>query len=337
MSNIFHRWNDLKRLQAGEMIAPNFVDLHLSDVCNQNCSGCAFKSDHENRIMPEDKFMVAANTLMDNGVKSFAFCGGGEPCCAKYLVSAWEHIHSRGCHFAMLTNGSLLNLEMIETMIKYGTFVRISLEASNATDYSKYKRVPTKSWYQVLDNIKQLVARKKQTGSQCSVGIKFAVCKTLRGQNHYDDGLNLANELGVDRVTFRAIRGVDEELEPAESLGENELLDDSIALLSPRSRVARSLVKAGFNKIPQCWLNPIHTVMNWKGDLFICCYYYFRRNRHLIGNIFEQDFKEMWYSEEHKDLIKNINRFECHKVDCKFFAYHDEFAETDKVGSLYLV
>jgi radical SAM protein with 4Fe4S-binding SPASM domain len=211
------------------------------------------------------------------------------------------------------------------------------LEASNKADYAKYKQVHEESWDTVMDNVRNLVLLKHRLGSQCSVGIKFAVSKSLRGQQHYEDGLQLANDLGVDRVTFRALRGVDEELEQSEAAAENMLLDDAIALLSPKARVARSLVKAGFDKVPQCWLNPIHTVMNWKGDLFICCYYYFRRDRHLIGNIFEQDFKGMWYSDKHKELIKNIRRHECHTVDCKFFGYHDEFAETDKVGSLYLV
>jgi MoaA/NifB/PqqE/SkfB family radical SAM enzyme len=117
MSNIFHRWDDLKKLQSGEMIAPSFVDLHISDVCNQHCRGCAFVENHENMKMSEANFILAANILMDNGVKSFAFCGGGEPCCVGYLPQAWNHIRHRGCHFAMLTNGTLLTKTIQETMI----------------------------------------------------------------------------------------------------------------------------------------------------------------------------------------------------------------------------
>jgi len=52
MSNILYRFDDLKKLQGGEMISPSFVDLHLSDVCNQNCHGCAFKAEHEEDIRP---------------------------------------------------------------------------------------------------------------------------------------------------------------------------------------------------------------------------------------------------------------------------------------------
>src|SRR5208337_3417977 len=129
MSNIFYRWDDLKRLQAGEMILPNFVDLHLSDICNQNCEGCAFKAGHEHEKMSESDFMRAADILMDNGVKSFAFCGGGEPCCVDYLPRVWKHIRSRDAHFAMLTNGSLLDYATMKAMITDGTFIRVSLEA----------------------------------------------------------------------------------------------------------------------------------------------------------------------------------------------------------------
>ena len=337
MSNILYRWDDLKKLQAGEMIHPTFVDLHLSDVCNQNCMGCAFKQNHEEMMMSESNFMVAADILMNEGVKSFAFCGGGEPCCVNYLPRVWRHIRSRDCHFAMLTNGSLLDDDTISTMINQGTFCRVSLEASNREDYAAYKRVPLDHWDRVIANIRKLVSLKEQAQSKCSIGTKFAVSKSLRGEKHYQDAVELAESLGVDRLTFRALRGVDEELEPAQALAENMMLDDVLGMLRPKCRVARSIVKAPLSHVPQCWLNPIHTVMNWKGDLFICCYYYFRRERHLIGNIFEQDFKELWYSQKHKDLIAAINRCECHTVDCKFFAYHDDFNENDRVGSLYLI
>jgi GTP 3',8-cyclase len=337
MSNILYRFDDLKKLQGGEMILPNFVDVHLSDVCNQSCRGCAFKADHENNMMSEEKFNKAADILMDNGVKSFAFCGGGEPCTLPYLPRAWELIRKRDCHFSMLTNGSLITQEEIRVMITKGTFIRVSLEASNKQDYGKYKQTAVEVWDRVIDNIRSLVELKKEIGSQCSVGIKFAVSKSLRGSNHYEDGIYLAKELGVDRLTFKATRGGEEELEYAESLGENKNLEDALDLLRPKCVVSKWIVPARFDYVPQCWLNPIHTVMNWKGDLFICCYYYFRKDRHKIGNIFQQDFKEMWFSDKHKEMIKNIKREECRQVDCKFFHYHDDFNENDKVGSVYFV
>jgi radical SAM protein with 4Fe4S-binding SPASM domain len=337
MSNIFYRWPDLQRLKNGEMILPNFVDVHLSDICNQSCRGCAFKAGHENEMMSESDFMFAAKILMDNGVQGLAFCGGGEPCTLPYLPQVWEYIRSRDCHFAMLTNGSLLTPQIMGAMLYSGTFIRVSLETSNREDYCAYKQVPDDVWDRVINNVRVLVKLKKLNNSQCSVGIKFAVSKSLRGKNHFEDGVQLAKELGVDRVTFKAIRGGEEELEYAESVVEDALLDDALKQLQPSCIVARWITPVKTIFIPQCWLNPLHTVMNWKGDLFICCYYYFRKERHKIGNIFEQDFKEMWFSDKHKELIKNIKREECAKVDCKFFHYHDEFNETDKVGSLYLI
>jgi radical SAM protein with 4Fe4S-binding SPASM domain len=337
MSNFFYRWDDLQKLKQGEMVLPNFVDVHLSYICNQHCLGCAFNEGRISDMMSRDKFVQAAGTLMDNGVKSFAFCGGGEPCTVPYLSEAWRYIAGRKAHFALLSNGSLFTQEDMETLIDKGTFVRVSLEASNAEDYAIYKGVSPDVWNRVIKNVKRLVAIKREKGSQCSVGIKFAVCKSLRGASHYTDGILLGEALGVDRVTFRSIRAMDEELDHDESVFEKRLLADELDRLRPKSRIAQSIVKSDFSRVPQCWLNPIHTVMDWRGDLFICCYYYFRRDTHRLGNIFEDDFRTMWFSQKHRDLIKQIKRTECAKVDCKFFAYHDEFAETDKVGSLYLL
>lgn len=337
MSVILHRWDDIKRAQSGEIVSPSFVDLHLSDVCNQKCAGCLFGETHEHEVMSKENFIKACDILMDNGVKAFAFCGGGEPCVSNYLMDAWEHIRNRNGHFSMLTNGTLLTDELMSMMIRQGTFIRVSVEASDSETYCRYKHVPTQHWDWVMKNIARLVELKRQSNSDCSVGIKFSVSKMLRGLDHYSRAIEMANDLKVDRITFKAIRNNDEELDEQESIAEEMELHGALPILNPAIRLSKWIKKAPFGYVPQCYLNTLHTVMNWKGDLFLCCYYNYRREQHIIGNIFEQDFKDIWYSAEHKAKIGSISRKECHRVDCKFFHYHDDVSEASKVGSIDMI
>lgn len=338
MSEIFYRWEELKKLQSGQMIAPWFIDLHLTDVCNQNCHGCSFAEEHQPQsMMSAANWQKCSDTLMDNGVKSFAFCGGGEPTLLPYLNDSWNHIHERGCHFSMLSNGTMLKDDTIETMIKHGTFIRVSLESSNHNSYTSYKRVHHSTWGTVLNNLEKLVEVKGELGTKCNIGVKFAVGKPMRGEQHYRDGLELGRMLGVDRVTFKALRHEPDQLTAEECDVEDELCHKVITELKPGFTVTKNIKRRNADTLPQCWLNPIHSVLKYSGELYICCYYYWRHEPHCLGNMLTEDFKDIWYGQRHWEKIRGIDRHECSKVDCKFFSYHDQFNEADKVGSVYFV
>jgi len=79
--------------------------------------------------------------------------------------------------------------------------------------------------------------------------------------------------------------------------------------------------------VPQCWLSPIHTVVDYLGDVYICCYYYYRMEEMNLGNMLRKPFSELWYSPEHWNKIQDIDKEECRRVDCKFFAHHQKVKE----------
>jgi len=96
-------------------------------------------------------------------------------------------------------------------------------------------------------------------------------------------------------------------------------------------RIVDSFIPVRNDDVPKCWLNPLHTTMDHKGNIYLCCYYYYREERHLIGNIFETPFEEMWMSRDHRRKIGAIERAECAKVDCKFFNHH-KAVDSAKIG-----
>lgn len=315
MSNILHRIDDAVLLKQGQMVLPSFVDFHTSNVCNMHCLGCAYDGTLDGQMMSQFDHFRAVDIFLENGVKAFDFAGGGEPTCLPYLPGLMRHIARHDAHFALITNGVLMSQDLIDVLVESGTYCRISLEASDRESYSLYKRVPAHRWDCVIANIERLVAERNRRKSELEISLKFAVGKSLRGGLHYHQIQGLIESLGVDGATVKALRHEPEELSLEEKRTEAHEFSDY------RSPKIRHWILPDPN-VPQCYLNPIHAVMDYRGDLFLCCYAYVHGPSHRIGNIFDGDFRKLWFGEEHKRKVAEIDRERCATVDCKFFKWH---------------
>jgi len=335
MSNIIFRANeiikykqDLEEKNWRSFPLPHFVDFHTSYTCNQKCNGCAYSSLHNGKIMSKENHFALVELLISKGVKFFDFAGGGEPTMLPYLHELLKLIRMNGCYFGLITNGTnIINngQEFVDFLSKNATYVRISLEASNAATYCNYKKVGIADWVDALLAAEELAKRMED------FTLKFSVGKSLRGVTHYLSALVLADELKVKQVTFKALRHEPEEL----SLKE-KIYEDSILSKLPFGKLKVKKWIKPFGEIPQCWLTPIHTVFDYFGNMYVCCYYY-NRDGMKLGNIFEADFDKLWFSEHHYNCIKKIRRRDCATVDCKFFYHHENFERLYNNGGLYLV
>lgn len=336
ITNILTRIKDIEILRKGGTVWPQFVDFHCCDICNQHCVGCAYNGLHSRQAMTEENHMKAINTFLDVGVKAFDFAGGGEPTLLPYLADHMRYLTGQGAFFGLLTNGTMLHHGFMAPIVHGAAYCRISLEASCLEDYVSYKREAHSVWYQVMDNVRALVKLRNKVNSRCEITLKFAVGKSLSGRNHYFDAIRLGQSLGVDRIHIKALRHEPEELGPVQKVTEAEELKRAIELLKVDPKYVTSWI------VPEpisykCWLNPLHTVMDYRGNIYICCFYYYREEAHLIGNIFEKDFEEIWMGPEHRKKIAGINPEECNKVDCKFFRHHDAFNQEIESGRAYFI
>jgi GTP 3',8-cyclase len=335
LTNIVHRWSDIQKLRAGEMIYPSFVDFHSTNVCNQHCTGCAYDQVLETQIMPEARQFQAIDTFLEVGVKAFDFAGGGEPTLAPYLAKAMRYIADRGGHFALITNGVKMSDELMDVLVEHGTYLRVSLEASSPEDYKAYKKTPDWHWTKVLENIREVIRRRNAANSQLEVSLKFLVGKPLRGRKHYENMRNLVADLGPDRVNVKALVHEPDELTLREKVNEASMAEFWLAD-TPNKHVW-IVPKYDATTHPQCWLTPVHAMLEWNGDLMLCCFWYYREEQMKIGNIWTTPFRELWMSELHKMKIAQINKADCAKVFCKFGAHTESINQMDRRGAGYWI
>lgn len=330
MTNIIAKIEDIKKLSLGQPILPSFVDFHTSDACNMNCRGCAYKGRLTGEMMSRDDHFRAVDIFLKHGVKAFDFAGGGEPTMLPYLGELMAYIGKSGAHFGLITNGLYMADDVKEALLKYGTYVRYSLEVSGMGNYCRYKDCGHDTWETVINNIGEMVSRKKDEKSNLEVSLKYSIGKDQYILNSCTDpktkisaGISMmyteARIMGVDRLNIKRLVHEPCEIDPYE-VDLPKLFDMAYKMEGPPAYV--NLSPTPLEDVPYCWLSPVHTVMDHKGNIYICCYYYFRDNDFLIGNILENPFKKVWFSETHREKLKKIDRNSCAKVDCKFFAHH---------------
>ena len=134
-----------------------------------------------------------------------------------------------------------------------------------------------------------------------------------------EDCVKLAIQLGVDSVQFKAARLVSSELTPEQSV----LLNRQLSEL--RIRYPEMVIVGGVEKInmtTQCWLTPLQLTVDPLGEVYLCCYYRHRKERHSIGNCFTTPLHDLWYSEDHWKAIDGIKPHECNNLDCRFVKYN---------------
>lgn len=324
--------NEIRKWKGSDIMPrPLFADLHLSNACEMACTGCAYQDD---LTTPSDSMSwgdasEVVSDLIGFGTKAFDIAGGGEPLMLPYIGKLMNKIHVGGGKFGLITNGLKMDHKVQEYLVKYGSYVRISLEASNEQDYWNYKYVSSESWLTVIKNIQDLVRLRNEVGSPLEIGIKFAVGKSLCGHAHYYAGMMIGRALHVDSIQFKSLRHEPEELSLVGKQKEEGYFKDIIEQLykeniSLCSKTRHWIVPIGDKEVPQCWLNPLHTVVDPGGNIYLCCYYYYRKSvmDHTIGNMIDTPIEQLWGNKRHRSLIKQIKREECAMVDCKFFKHH---------------
>lgn len=142
---------------------PLKIEIEPTSACNFKCNYCKHSSE---KIKPEFMSIDIFNKIIEgidkfpNKIKTFNFCGIGEPLLNKDIYYMINKIKDLVEGTVLITNGSALTRENSDKLIKSGIkTIRISLQGVNEEDYyniSNYKI----DFNKFLDNIKYLYENK---------------------------------------------------------------------------------------------------------------------------------------------------------------------------------
>lgn len=146
-------------LRAGKDIVPTHVQLIISDLCNQDCHFCGYRSDqgfsseqfaegtnkNPSRFIWTDKAREILDDCAALGVKAIQFTGGGEPTVHYECARIIEYAQSLGLQTGLVTNGIRLTNSPAYRNLDW---LRISLDAGKEETYREMRR--SKMWIKAI-------------------------------------------------------------------------------------------------------------------------------------------------------------------------------------------
>lgn len=222
-----HHQDRLDLLKQGKQPYPVFIQLIISDLCNENCHFCAYRMDNytsnkwfgeedpvsgvinnnPNRMIPYEKVVEILDDCVAMNTRAVEVTGGGEPTVHPKHREIFEGIIERGLDGALVTNGVLLRSGVAEILSNF-KWVRVSIDAAHAKTYSVMREVPEGHFDKVIKHVGEIVtAKQANSQSDLVVGVGFVVTK----ENYKEimEATKIASDLGVDNIRFSAMFGTD--------------------------------------------------------------------------------------------------------------------------------
>lgn len=195
-------------LRAGRDVVPTHVQLIISDLCNQNCSFCGYRSElgfsseqfadefgnrNPARFIPTSKCIEILDDCAALGVKAVQFTGGGEPTVHPDHLKIIGHAQSLGLKTGLVTNGVRLRDDPVFRNLDW---LRISLDAGTEETYLRIRE--SRMWPKALNAIAFSASFQKTY-----VGVGFVV--TAENYQEIGKAAKIAKDRGVRYLRLSAV------------------------------------------------------------------------------------------------------------------------------------
>ena len=336
-----HHMDKIEQFKKGEHPTPLQVQLIISDLCNHNCSFCAYRmegytsnknfgeadavtgmiNNNPNRMISYEKSIEILDDCANMGVKALQFTGGGEPTVHPQHKEIFQYTIDKGMDLALVTNGTVMRKGVPEILAK-GKWVRFSIDAATAKSYSEIREVPETFFQKSLDNITKVVeARKNEPDSDLVIGVGFVVTK--ENWREIYDAVEIYSKLGVDNVRISAV------FTPEDFEYFEEFYDEAKELV----RRAKEDFETDEYKVFDLFGDRITDLLQHRPDYDFCSYMHLNvyiggdlkvytccnnaYNDHgEMGSIKDQTFSEYWISESKKEKYDRFKAYSCER--CMF-------------------
>ncbi len=322
---IVHHTDRINDLREGKQPIPLQVQIVPANVCNQNCVFCAYRMDgynsnetfNDKEMMSFEKIIESLNCMAEMGVKAIQYTGGGEPLVHPRIKEIFQHTLDLGLDLGLVTNGMGLDEELCD-ILSESSWVRISIDASSAEDYSMIRKTSLKAYERVKQNVRNLVEVNKTS----IIGIGYV----MNRENYLGvlDCANMAKELGADNFRISAaftpkgheyFDGILEEGQRLSAEAQSLSDDDFTVFNLFGDRIKDNF--EGEQDYDTCPIKDLQVYLGADYNLYTCCTLAYNK-KGLIGSIKDQTFTELWNSEAKQKLYSAHNpRHQC-KFPCMY-------------------
>jgi MoaA/NifB/PqqE/SkfB family radical SAM enzyme len=309
----------IKSLRETGRCVPATVHIVISDTCNQNCSYCAYRADdgisvenfggaNPNRMIPKEKVFEILDDLVDMGVDSVQFTGGGEPTTHPDRLEIFTRALDKGLRVGLFTNGVK---RVPPHCLTHMDWIRYSIDAGSPETYAKIRK--SDKFDKVWEHIDEVVKHPRHT----TIGINFVVMP-----ENYEEiflATSIAKASGASYIRLTAMFS---------KAGVEPYRDINLAILNEIQRAKNleshsftvhdvygqrlSEIARGAPHHPFCGRQHLATYIGGNLKVYRCCTTAYT-TRGEAGDLSEQSFRHWW---ETTAAFDNFDAREC--SECQF-------------------
>ncbi len=235
------RVSRLVKWANGGKAGPVSIELVPTDKCNLNCLSCWRQGWNKEKLekryskeMSDERLLKLIDEAADLDVKEIAFVGGGEPFCRDITPELIKKIKKYGMECDIVTNGALLDKELIDMMIRIGVDrIKFSVDGVNSETHD-YLRGVDGTFNKVIENIKHFSLLKEELGAE-RPRLLFNTVISSRNYEQLPDIVKMGNDIGLNGIWLLPLTVFDDsaknlKLTHEQTLEFKTILDRSIKL-----------------------------------------------------------------------------------------------------------
>lgn len=303
-------------------LPPISVELHLTDNCNLCCPWCTDRDLHgDGAVMKKETVFDLLRYFGQVGT-GVTLEGGGEPTIHPQFHEVVKYGYECGVDMGLITNGTV---DLSESLNKL-KWVRVSLDSSNREEYIQEKG---KDFYnRVFENLKKYQGTRNIR--ECFLGIGYVL--TTRNYKDIEDTVTQLDALGVDYIYFRPV-----EEAPEITPTRDELYDLRKRLLKVTENKRIKFILTINDRLEDrnaglpCVAHSLTSIVHADGSV-VCCEK--RRHDHVIyGNINEESFHDIWYSDIKQKTTKKLLDASCQSgcSVCRITPFNKIFTNLERI------
>lgn len=292
-----------ERMPAQVLGFPTYLQVEVSNRCNLRCVMCPIEELTHARRKKWLSVKELEHILNEfPHLERLHLHGIGESLTNPYLAEMVAIARMRGIEVGVITNGTLLDQEKGEALIRAGlNDICVSLDSANAENFQTIRKGA--DFEEVTNNIRNFVTLRQSLGSS-TPGIGIMMVAMNNNIHELYDMIQLANDLGVDVFTAK---GLNTTVAPGLRIDtrERDSLEtgDQYKVLRPSFQV--QLAHLAQSPVLRCrwpWAAAFVTV---EGDVTPCCNCPDARQI-SFGNLFRQPFRQIWNNSAYRAFREEL-------------------------------
>lgn len=277
---------------------PISIAIEPTTSCNLRCPECPSGLRSFTRptgMLATDLFKKTLDELADTLVY-LTFYFQGEPYLHPRFLDLVSYARAKNIYTATSTNAHYLTDEVAKRTVESGLDrLIISIDGTTQDTYEAYRIGG--HLQKVLDGTRNIVRWKKELKTATPfIVFQFLVVKP--NEHQIADVYRLAHELGVDHVALKTAQIYDYE--------NGSDLIPSLDRYSRYQKQGDGTYRIKNDLLNQCWKMWQSCVITWDGKVVPCCFD--KDAHHVMGDLSQQTFREIWNSENYRNFRAAILR-----------------------------